>query len=218
MDPAPIRRPDPELAGLVLCGGASRRMGRDKALIELGGATLLARAIEVLDRVAAPVMLACGPRPRYAELGRPLVLDAGPDLGPLGGLAAGLETAELPYLAVLACDLPGATPALFAALLDRARGLELDAVLFETGAGPEPLLAVYRRAILPAVRRALARGDRRMTAFHAEIRAGRLGAHERRDSPGAAAADPALNVNAPEDLERAAADAARAELGRSDSR
>lgn len=191
-------RPDSELAGLILCGGASRRMGRDKALIQIQGATLLERAIAVLDEVAAPVMLACGPSARYAEFGRRLVVDRMPGMGPLGGLLAGLEACDREFLAVLACDLPGASPELYAALLAGARRLELDAVLFETGAGPEPLLAVVRREVLPAVRRAVERGERRMLAFHAEIRAGRLTAAEIGAEP--RALDPALNVNTPREL------------------
>lgn len=145
-------------------------MGADKAGLVLGERTLLQRAVEVLaDAVEGEVVLATGSAERYPELGLPCVLDRLGD-GPLAGLEAVLgRFAETPggaWVAVLACDLPGADPAVVRRLLARARERALDACLLATAEGPEPLFAVYHTRCLDAVRDALRAGERRMVAFH----------------------------------------------------
>src|SRR5580692_7598065 len=86
-DPAP---PSPALAGVVLCGGRSVRMGADKATIEVGGTTLLARAIARLSEACDPVLIAPGSLSLDIDARR-LVRDALPDAGPLGGIVAALH-------------------------------------------------------------------------------------------------------------------------------
>ena len=81
-----------KLVGALLCGGASRRMGRDKARLELDGRTLLERASSLLGGSCTRMLLCCGAAPRYTELGVPLVLDAPGESGPLAGVAAALAT------------------------------------------------------------------------------------------------------------------------------
>ena len=98
-------------AAAVLCGGRSRRMGRDKALLRLGDQTLLERTVGVLSRLAPRVYLACGAEERYAELGLECVLDRLPDGGPLAGLEAALTRLQADgggWLGILACDMPRA--------------------------------------------------------------------------------------------------------------
>ena len=159
--------------GAVFCGGASARMGRDKALLVLAGEPLVGRAARVLAAVAPRVLLACGSAPRYAELGHELVLDREAHGGPLAGLEAvlaRLEGADAVYACALACDMPYVDESVFRTLLARARASHAEVALLETDEGPEPLCGVYHRAALPAVRAALARGARRMIAFHADVR------------------------------------------------
>jgi molybdopterin-guanine dinucleotide biosynthesis protein A len=205
------------LTGVVLCGGASRRMAGagDKALLRVGERTLLEDAAAVLGGVSARVLLACGAERRYAELGLELVLDAPwPDAGdeegaregddrgpgPLAGLLAALEAAGTEWLAVLACDMPRAQPGILRRLHDRAVERDLDACLFETEAGVEPLFAVYRRSCSEPIRRALAAGRRRLVAFHDEISVATL--REAELEPALRARDCARNLNTPADLAR----------------
>jgi molybdopterin-guanine dinucleotide biosynthesis protein A len=161
-----------DACGVVFCGGASRRMGRDKAGLVLDGRTLLERAAGVLAEFAPRVLLASGDRPHYPELGLGCVLDESAGAGPLAGLAAALEclgTAGVDYACVLACDMPRASAAAFRVLLARARDAGADVCLVRTDAGLEPLFGVYHARVLAAVRAALARGERRMT-FHGDVR------------------------------------------------
>jgi molybdopterin-guanine dinucleotide biosynthesis protein A len=181
--------------GVVFCGGASRRMGRDKAGLLLEGRTLLERALAVLDALVPEVVLASGAAPRNPELGRACLLDEEAGVGPLAGLAAALAHAEgqgMERICVLACDMPAVTPEVLRGLLARAGAAEV--CLLATEKGLEPLCGVYHVRALPAVRAALARGARRMDSFHAEVRVERV--PEAELAPGCA-----RNLNTPEDYE-----------------
>lgn len=213
---APATR-DAPVCGLVLCGGESRRMGRDKALLELGGQSLLEGAITRLEPLCDEVWLASGARPRYVRLGRREVLDRRPPgTGPLAALEAGLwelrARGEHGWLLLLACDMPGADAALFGQLLEQARREELDSCGLSGARGPEPLAAVYSAALLESVTAALDAGECKMTS-HARHSA-RHGAPprcawvERRDEP------LFRNLNTPADLEASRQGAARPEAAR----
>ena len=143
-------------------------MGRDKALLPWQGTTLLDHAIARLATVCSDVRILCGATPRYQDRGRPLVVDAIVDGGPLAGIAAGLESAGDAAGLYLGVDLPLVTVELLAALL----GMEgdADALVPVTPDGPEPLCAVYRPGCRDAVRARLAAGDRRMTSFWPGVR------------------------------------------------
>ena len=196
----------PTLFGAVFCGGESRRMGRDKARIELRGRSLLQRAIDSLSPACASVWLACGPESRYDELDLERVLDVTPDGGPLAGLAAVLARAERERtapgqeaaVAVIACDMPRATTDVYRLLHAELARSGADAALLETSEGLEPLCAVYRTSALAAVQRALGRGDRRLISFHDELRVARIRADELPEA--LRGADMTRNLNTPEDL------------------
>ncbi len=193
------------VTGVVLCGGESLRMGRDKALLEVDGQSLLARALAVLEPLAGESLLACGERPRYRELGRRLVLDSLPRVrgrgaGPLAGLAAGLAAAEGEWVLALACDLARVDSATLATLLRATAAADADVGLFEGERGVEPLCGVYRASCREPVRAALARGERKMTSFwegDARLRVVRLPA---RDPGGGRDERRFVNLNTPRDL------------------
>lgn len=193
----PRRVPGPaEVTGLVLCGGESRRMGRDKALIELGGRRLIEYPLEALRAVAGRVLISTGSSVRYADLGCEVVLDTHAGVGPLAGLLAGLEAARTEWVAVLACDMPRAVAPLMRELLAEALASEADACLLELERGSQPLYAAYRRSCAASVRRALESGERRMVSFHDGLRI--VGLDARKLGPDAALA--AANVNTLADL------------------
>ena len=186
----------PSVTGVVLCGGASRRMGRDKALLPMDDGPLIQRALASLAPLGCACMLACGREPRHAELGLPLVLDDVPEGGPLAGLAAAMTAAETDWLLVLACDLPRASAAVNRLLLERAVRGNLDVCCVATRAGLEPLYGVYHRRCLPDVRAALARGERRMIAFHPGLAPSAIGRLDIDELPEAERGC-AVNLNTP---------------------
>jgi molybdopterin-guanine dinucleotide biosynthesis protein A len=138
-------------AAAVLAGGASRRMGRDKATLAVGGVALAAGVLAAAARVADPVVLVAPDGHPARRLAARVVTDPGE--GPLAALAAALEALEADHVLVLAGDHPGLVVALLAHLVAlAARG---EAVACRRGPRLEPLVAVYRRA--PALAAARAR-------------------------------------------------------------
>ncbi len=148
----------PVLTGLLLAGGGSRRMGRDKTASDflIGGEPLAARGARALGEVCDEVLVASGDGTRMAWLGLPQVADALPDSGPLGGLVAGLEAASHPHVAVVAADMPFASPALLRLLASLVGGH--DAAVPVSPDGIEPLHAVYSRSALGSFEEALREG------------------------------------------------------------
>jgi len=175
-------------AGIVLAGGAGRRLGRPKASLPLGGSTLVERSIAALEARCDEVVVVTRPGVPLPPLGVRVLMDRpGPD-APLTGLATGLGATTADEVLVLACDLPMAAPALERLLAERSR---TPLVAWAPGAGLQPLCARYPRA------RALAVADDLLTAGAVAMRdfVAAIGA-ERVLVP-----DPALaNVNTPGDL------------------
>jgi molybdopterin-guanine dinucleotide biosynthesis protein A len=144
-------------------------MGMDKARVELGGETLLERALQLLDGVTADVRIACGPTPRYEECARELVLDREPDLGPLGGLEAALSSADTDYVVAVACDMPRLEASLIRELVDTALARGLDACVLRSRRGVEPLCGVWRVSMSTPIRSVLERNERRVVAVFDEL-------------------------------------------------
>jgi molybdenum cofactor guanylyltransferase len=152
----------PEVGGFVLAGGASLRMGRDKALLELGGVAMIVRAVRLLEQlVDSPVVIASPSR--FDGLGLRVVADDEPGLGPLGGIATALRVSAHSWNLIVACDLPYLTTEWLSFLIQRAAKSPVDAVLPQSGSGVEPLCAMYHKRALPAVTSALAHGVRKIT-------------------------------------------------------
>jgi molybdenum cofactor guanylyltransferase len=150
------------LTGLVLAGGRSRRMGSDKALLTIGGGRLVDHAVEVLQACCGQVLVAAGNERRIDGLAVPQIADAVADVGPLGGILAGLEHARTPLLAVLAVDLPDADPAVLRLLADRWNAEMVVAPRIDGRL--QPLHAVWATAAAPALGRLLQDGTRSVTA------------------------------------------------------
>ncbi len=152
----------------IQAGGQSRRMGRDKGLVELGGRPLIVHVLERLRSLADDVLVTTNAPQDYAFLGVRLAPDPVPGAGALHGLATALEAARGERVVVVACDMPFASSALMAHLLALAE--EADVAIPRRLGEFEPLLAVYRRACLPAIRAALEAGQSRMISFFPSVR------------------------------------------------
>jgi molybdopterin-guanine dinucleotide biosynthesis protein A len=184
------------MSGVVLAGGSSRRMGRDKALVTLDGEPLVVRAVRRLSEVCSDVVVASGDGRRLGGLGLREVVDAVPGAGPLAGIAAGLEAARHGLVAVVAVDMPDASSALLALLADLWRGEP--AVVPRAGGRLEPLHAVYARQAAPALRSFLAAGRRSVKEALADLGARVVEPAEWRSADPSGAF--ARNLNAPGDL------------------
>src|SRR5918996_1835147 len=148
------------VSGVVLCGGASTRMGRDKALIEIGGKPLVRLVAERVAECADPVLLASGASRRFGSLPYEEIADAAPGTGPLAGLVAALSASPHDLVVAAAVDMPFVSADIFRLLLD-LRANE-DAVVPVTDDGRQPLHALYHRSALPYLAQALERGRYRL--------------------------------------------------------
>jgi molybdopterin-guanine dinucleotide biosynthesis protein A len=163
------------VAGVVLAGGPSRRMGRDKATLPLGGSTLGRMAVDAVAAVADPVALvAPAGHPANRLLaegpGRPgrLLAVADPGQGPLAALAAALQALRSEHLLVVAGDHPGLRVELLRRLV--ALRAQAPAVACRRAGRVEPMVAVYQRApALAAAATRLAGPDRSLRGLLAAL-------------------------------------------------
>ncbi|MDY8022582.1 molybdenum cofactor guanylyltransferase [Paenibacillus polymyxa] len=109
-----------EVTGIIVAGGRSSRMGQDKALLQLGGVTVLERIAAVLGKVAGRVIAVTRDTQQYRGLGLETTADLYPDLGPLSGIHAGLSASKTEWGVVVACDMPLVQPEILHALLAHA--------------------------------------------------------------------------------------------------
>ncbi|WP_068497384.1 molybdenum cofactor guanylyltransferase [Paenibacillus kribbensis] len=109
-----------EVTGIIVAGGRSSRMGQDKALLQLGGVTVLERIAEVLGQVAGRVIAVTRDTEQYRGLGLETTADLYPGLGPLSGIHAGLSASKTEWGIVVACDMPFVQPEVLHALLAHA--------------------------------------------------------------------------------------------------
>ncbi len=149
--------------GFALAGGLSLRMGRDKALLPWGQATLLDHTLKRLRECCGDVRILCGPSPRYLDRGAPVDVDVVAGVGALAGVLTGLELLAGRNGLFLATDLPWVPSALLSRLLVLAEAH--DAVVPVSPEGLQPLAAAYSGACLAATRRSLDQGDFRVTSF-----------------------------------------------------
>jgi len=150
-----------EVAGFLLAGGKSSRMGRDKALLELDGKTLVQIGLRKLREVCTEVAIAGGTA-ELARFGR-VIPDGMAGCGPLGGLVAALEDSSAEWNLFLPVDVPLVPVEALRRLLSAAGGMNV-AVMAEAGGRVHPLCGVYSRGALPALQAALAAGRYRVRA------------------------------------------------------
>lgn len=187
-------------AAIVLCGGRSRRMGRDKAALPFGSETLLARTVRTVRGVVDEVLVVARAG-QDVPGGFEVVRDPAEGLGPLAGLAAGLAAMSAERAFLTSCDAPLLRPALVRRLLDLSRGHAAAVPL--VGGYHMTTAAVYAREALPVARRLIAEGRLRPLFLVQEVGARIVAEPELRD------VDPGLesfrNCNTPEDYAAALA-------------
>lgn len=142
-----------DMTGVLVAGGQSRRMGRDKRFLELGGQSLLQRTLSVLQSLFPEVLIALAePLPQLAQgQGYRVVLDLIPNCATLGGLYTGLASAGHPNVLAVGCDMPFLNPEVIRRLA--GLGAKADVVMPRLTTGLQPMLAVYSKACLPHLER-----------------------------------------------------------------
>jgi molybdopterin-guanine dinucleotide biosynthesis protein A len=193
------------VTGVIQAGGRSTRMGgQPKALLDLGGRRIIDRVVDVLTAVLDDVLVVTNTPELYADLGLAMVGDVYPDHGSLGGIYSGLRAARGRAAFTVACDMPFLHPDVVRLVVAHAR--DADVVIPRVGDQLETLHALYGPACVEPMERCLRAGRLKITAFFPEVRVREVDEQDVRR-----VRDPAIvfmNVNTPEELERARAIAA----------
>ena len=202
------REPGEGVSGIVLAGGQSRRLGRDKAVELLGGKPMIRRVLERVAGLTSENIVVVADEARGTTL--PLLedtrvaVDVHPGMGSLGGIFSGLAAAGNEWAIVAACDMPFLNADLLGYLLSLREGVDVVAPV--VAGRPEPTHALYSRECLLFIEERLRAEELKITGFYGRVRVRYV---EERDI---LRFDPELlsffNVNSPQDLERALALAA----------
>lgn len=175
----------------IMAGGKSSRMGTDKALVTLGGRSLLDRAAERWQNWGGALFLSVGGEEResLAESGMTPVFDRYPGCGPLGGLHGGLAVCKTELLLLCAVDTPFLTPELADGLADAIGAA--DACVYTLDGRPQPLFGLYRTTCLSVAQMLLEQGEQRMLRLLDTVNTVTIPASD---------SAPFRNLNTPEEL------------------
>jgi molybdopterin-guanine dinucleotide biosynthesis protein A len=156
------------VTGVILAGGKSRRMGRDKAFLPFGNGVLIERVIEVVKQVTDDVLLITNSPELYERFGLPMYADVIPDAGSLGGIYSGLVYARAPYSLCLACDMPFVQPEFLRSLCETVANV--DVVIPKNAEDFQPLCAIYAQTCREPIRQCIASGRLKITGFFDQVR------------------------------------------------
>jgi len=184
------------LSLIIQAGGRSSRMGEDKGLKCFLGKPLVQRVVERVGHLAAEILVTTNHPEAYTFLNIPTISDIYPVRGTLGGLYTALNSASLPLVAIVACDLPFASAAIIERMVALLEEEQMDIVVPHSGGGLEPLHAVYRRKpCLQIVHEVLNAGEQKVISWFPRVRVREFSMDE------AASCDPSglafWNVNTP---------------------
>lgn len=214
-----------DLTGIVLSGGSSRRMGRDKAMLPVGRVTSIERTALSLRAVCKEVLISISiPKP-YEFLGLRTVRDIYIGKGPMAGLHACLNRSETAWNLVVACDMPFVSAETMRALIQIAAGdmtretevekeradlpqdvraetvgrTELDAIIPVVGGKAQPLFALYHRDVQTSLANCLSRNELRMMNWLAQLHVLYVPVEDLSQLVGRETTRDLFNMNRPED-------------------
>lgn len=150
-----------DAAAIVMAGGKSSRMGRDKGMLPIEDRPMIELICNKLRPHFKQLLISANDADKYSFLGIDVVPDKIPDHSPLMGIASALDASRHNVNFVIACDMPGFDMTLVRRMLREHEGYE-GVVPVTEGSLLEPMCAVYTKDLLPAIREALAAGEKKI--------------------------------------------------------
>jgi molybdopterin-guanine dinucleotide biosynthesis protein A len=188
------------LTGIILAGGASRRMGRNKAMLKLHDAPLIEKVYRTMAAIFSDIVIVTNSPEEYAFIPCRKTPDIYPGAGSIAGLHAGMAASHTERIFVAACDMPFLNADLIRMLC--SRDMEAEAVVPLNSEGFfEPLHAVYAVSALDTARDIIEKGDKSILILLNRIRTVLIPYEEICSIPGAR--DSFRNVNTPEEFKMA---------------
>ena len=183
------------VTGVILVGGRSRRMGRDKILLPVNGVPIISTIHDKLESLFQHILVIGHHRPEFDDLNITSHDDILPNCGVLGGIYTALALSNTPYIFTVAGDMPNLSEELIAKVArHRSR---CDAVIPRSASGMEPLFAVYSRTCRDPIRENLEAGQLKVLRALGGMKVDSPMVPE----PPEGSPDPFANINTPEDLE-----------------
>ena len=186
------------MTGVILAGGKSKRMGTNKAFLEINGQRMIDQIVDIFKNTFEEVILVTNSPIEYLHLDLRIVTDLVPNKGALGGIFTGLFYASFHHIFVTACDMPFLNKGFIDYMVSKAGNF--DAVVPLSSDGLEPLHAIYSKRCIRHIETQLESDDLKITNFYPKVRVKEISHHE------ILSFDPKsslfFNINTTEDLEK----------------
>ncbi|MFA5417100.1 MAG: molybdenum cofactor guanylyltransferase [Bacteroidales bacterium] len=151
-----------DITGIVLSGGKSRRMGKEKGLCHFRGKALITYAIDILKPLCRELIISANNKiDQYELLDYPVISDEIPDAGPIGGLYSCLKQSQSDINLVISCDTPFVTIEVYQELLKYSNDYQAVVPIHENGF-IEPLTACYHLSCVSVIQQQLETGNYKM--------------------------------------------------------
>jgi len=152
-----------KLTGIVLAGGLSSRMGRDKGLLPYKGKLMVEYAIDILIKYCDEIIISTN-NSEYSQLGYPLVADIYKGKGPLGGIHAGLKASKTMYNIFLSCDMPLINTEAIELLIQQITPNVLG-LIPKYGDRIEPMCGIYTKQLVPEIEKSIQNNNLKLRLF-----------------------------------------------------
>jgi len=186
------------MTGVILAGGESNRMGKNKAFIEINGKRIIDRTVSLFRKIFDDVLLVTNTPLDYIELNVRIVTDLVPGKGSLGGIYTGLFFSSSPKAFFVGCDMPFLDRRVIQYFLSLTQ--TADIVVQRTKDYWQPLHAIYPRTLLKSIERLLHQGELKIIKAYQGMRVREVTGEELKPF------DPDLytlsNINTPEELKK----------------
>ncbi len=158
-----------DTTGIILAGGLSRRLDyENKALLKIGGKSIIERIIKALSEVTADILLITNSPDEFKHLEVPMFGDIIPGSGSLGGIYTGLEVSKTHYNLIVACDMPFIRPSLLKLLMQQSK--DYDVVIPVTPDGQHPTCAIYSKDCIKPIEAQIRSGNLKISDFFPNVR------------------------------------------------
>lgn len=182
----------------ILAGGHSRRMGRNKALISVGGKSILARVIDSLSHLSDDLYLVTNTPETYQTFNLPMVSDIIPNMAALGGIFTAISYAKHAWVFVVACDMPMLNSRVINGMATYRQGVDIVTPCWDKH--PDALHSFYAKSCLPAIENQLGTKQLKAIGYFNEMKVRYLSTSELQQYAGNS--NFLMNINTPEDLAR----------------
>ena len=189
------------MTAVILSGGKSSRMGKNKAFLKFKGKTFLERQIEALNEIFEEIIISTNSPEEYQNFNLPVIEDVYHDKGPLGGIYTGLINSKSFYTFFLACDMPFIEKKLIKSLQVFTKDKDYDVIVPINSNRLEPLHAIYSKNCINPIKKQIDTNNLKIIDFYPQVKVKRVEI-DKYIQPKNANENPLTNLNTIEEYKR----------------